>query len=199
MLEIQLRQTSWRRNLGIVLAVFLMGLGCYILVTVLAPLSDEPLLTGKSSHQTEEKLTKPAGSEGDRLYIPRINVDVAIATGSDSSVLERGAWHRSPQSGNPERGGNFVLSAHRFVMSVTPQGTVQASPFYNIGKLAVGDQLFVDYQKQRYAYVISKKYTVSPNASEIEAPTDTPRLTLYSCTLEGSADGRDVIEAIPVP
>jgi LPXTG-site transpeptidase (sortase) family protein len=179
----------------VALIILLLGVGGYILLTVFAPLFDEPLLTGKVAHSTEEKLEK--SPQDDRLYIPQINVDVAIVTGSDSSVLEKGAWHRKPENGNPVDGGNFVLSAHRFVMSLTPQGTALKSPFYNIGKLKVGDRIYVDYQGKRYKYDISRKYSVAPDASQIEARTSEPRLTLYSCTLEGSSDGRDVIEAVP--
>lgn len=192
------RESHWRRNLTVFVALVLLGAGGYILLTALTPGIDEPILTGKVAHATEEKLTKPPGTNGDRLYIPQINVDVAIVTGNDSSVLENGAWHRKPENGDPINGGNFILSAHRFVMSYTPQGTAQKSPFYNIGRLAQGDQLYVDYQNQRYKYTISKKYQVAPNATSIEAPSDEPKLTLYSCTLEGSTDGRDVIEATPL-
>lgn len=197
MLEIQTKQSHWRRNLSIFFAIILLGIGAYVLVTALTPGLDVPALTGKIPHDTEKKLEKKPGSYGNRLYIPQINVDVAVVTGNDSSALEKGAWHRRPENGDPERGGNFVLSAHRFVMSFTPQGTTLKSPFYNIDKLAVGDPLFVDYNGKRYQYNITRKYAVSPSASEIEAKTETAKLTLYSCTLEGSSDGRDVIEATP--
>jgi LPXTG-site transpeptidase (sortase) family protein len=197
MLQIATQRKSRARIVVTVVAVMILLAGMYILVTALAPSTSLPLLTGKSPQETVQRLSKPPGTYGDRLYIPEINVDVAIVTGSNSTALERGAWHQVPQNGDPVKGGNFVLSAHRFVMNFTPQGTAIQSPFYNIGKLVVGDRLFVDFQGQRYQYQIAKTYKVSPSAVEIEAPTKTPRLTLYSCTLNGSADGRDVIEATP--
>lgn len=174
----------------------LLLVGSYLLILVFTPGTNEPLLTGRDPHATEKKLAQPVA--GDRLYIPEINVDVAIVEGSDSSALEKGAWHRKPQNGNPVEGGNFVLSAHRFVMSFTPQGTAEKSPFYNLDRLNLKDQLVADYHGKRYFYQIAKKYRVPPNATQIEARSDEPKLTLYSCTLEGSSDGRDVIEATPL-
>jgi sortase (surface protein transpeptidase) len=50
----------------------------------------------------------------------------------------------------------------------------------------------------RYAYKVSKKYSVSRTASEIEARSREPKMTLYSCDLRGEKAGRYVIEATPV-
>ncbi|MBL8159018.1 class E sortase [Candidatus Saccharibacteria bacterium] len=186
-----------KNALWIIVPCLTAGIGIYILITafspsfIVVPFSDEQA-------RVEERLNSKPGIFGNRLYIPQINVDVAIVEGNDESVLDRGAWHRQPQNGNPEKGGNFVLSAHRFLMGWTPQETRAKSPFYNIGRLKVGDQLFVDYKGSRYAYKITRKYEVKPTAVEIEAKSEKAKLTLYSCTLEGAADGRDVIEAEPL-
>ncbi len=196
MLEIYTNESHWRRNLIVFIIFLLLAAGGYIILNVLTPGIDDPILTGKTPHATEEKLTQEPGANGDRLYLLQINVDVPILPGDEA--LLRGASHRKPENGDPIQGGNFVLSAHRFVMDWTPQGTAQKSPFYNLDRLAIGDQFFVDYQNKRFKYSVSKKYSVQPNASEIENRSDDPKLTLYSCTLEGSADGRDVVEATPV-
>jgi LPXTG-site transpeptidase (sortase) family protein len=193
MLEIKTKRRRWPRVVASIILITLIAAGGYILLTVLSPTI--PVLSGKQEGETKEKLAKPAGSFGDRLYIPQINVDVEILQGNDSSVLEKGAWHRKPENGDPIKGGNFVLSAHRFVMSYTPQGTAIKSPFYNIGNLQIGDRVFVDFKGMRYEYEIAEKYAVKPDGVEVEAPTREPQLTLYSCTLQGSSDGRDVLEA----
>lgn len=196
MLEIKQTRRRWPRVLMTLLIVMLLGVGGYLLLTVFSPAL--PVLSGKAPHETERKLAEPVGTFGDRLFIPKINIDVPIITGKDSNALEKGAWHRKPENGDPARGGNFVLSAHRFVMSFTPQGTAIKSPFYNIGQLEVGDRITVDYQSKRYYYEIKEKYSVKPSGVEVEAPTRDPQLTLYSCTLQGSSDGRDVLVAKPV-
>lgn len=131
------------------------------------------------------------------MYIPAISVDVAINEGT-AAVLQKGAWHRKPENGNPERGGNFILSAHRFELGFTPQHTRAKSPFYHIDKLQAGDKIFVDYNQKRYVYEVTRKYKVDRNAVQIEAPSAEPKMTIYSCDLRGEAAGREVIEARPL-
>ena len=159
---------------------------------VLAPtINPSSNTTTKLIASTEDKITE------NRLYIPKININLPYSTGGET-VMENGAWWRAPDSGNPKDGGNFVLSAHRFIMGLTPQQTLRKSPFYNIDKLVVGDEITIDYEGERYVYQISKIFAVKPDAIEIENRTDQPQLTLYSCTLGGASDGREVIIAKPV-
>lgn len=168
--------------------------GVYLLALISTPLilsqninpKDNP--TTKLIAKTENKITE------NRLYIPKIDINLPYSTGG-AETMERGAWWRKPENGSPKDGGNFVLSAHRFIMGLTPQQTLRKSPFYNIDKLTVGDEIIIDYNGVRYNYVISEKQSVKPDAIEIEQRTDQPQLTLYSCTLGGANDGRDVIIA----
>jgi sortase A len=173
--------------------------GAYILFVIYSPtFINVPLISGRSGDETSKKLTHTPGTYGDRLFIPQINVDVAIVTGTTIEALDRGSWHRKPELGDPVKGGNFILSAHRFTMGLTPQQTLAKSPFYNIEKLQVGDQIYVDWQGKRYAYEISKEYEVKPNAVYIEDASAIAKMTLYSCTMGGSADGRAVFDAKPL-
>lgn len=144
--------------------------------------------TTKLLDETEQQISE------NRLYIPKIDVNVPYASGG-VEALENGAWWRHPQNGDPVKGGNFILSAHRFIMGLTPQQTQRKSPFYNINKLTVNDEFIVDYEGKRYTYVIKEIFAVKPDAIEIEAPTEDDRLTLYSCTLGGANDGREVFIA----
>lgn len=190
---VEKKRPWWRPLVWVV--PFLAGLvGFYVLMLTISPsVTQLPWDT----QTTESRLKSRAGSHGDRLFIPQINVDVAILAG-DESVLERGAWHRKPENGNPVKGGNFVLSAHRFSMGLTPQQTRARSPFYNIDQLQLNDQIFVDFQGTRYGYKITKKYIAQPTQTEIEKRSDKPKLTLYSCTFNGATDGRAVFEAEPL-
>lgn len=161
---------------------------------VFAPALQSGIILGQPAKVAQSE-TKP----GDNiLYIPKIGLEVPFLTG-DESVMEQGAWHRYPERGDPETGGNFILSAHRFIMKWTPGATMDSSPFYNVGKLNVGDQFIVDYKGKRYNYEITKKYGVKPTDIAIEDPVKDKikdaKLTLYSCTLKGSDDGREVFEA----
>jgi sortase A len=172
--------------------------GIYILGNVYSP---EALHVLTPSDTTAKKLVavQPKLKEN-RIYVPKINLDVAIVpiNGHEKSALEKGAIHRTPTSGDPQSGGNYVVAAHRFNLGLTPTQTRAKSPFYHIDKVNVGDDIYVDYEGQRYAYKVEERKSVSPTAIEIEAPTDDNRLTLYSCELAGSRAGREVVIASPV-
>jgi len=129
-----------------------------------------------------------------KLIIPKISVNSEIYEG-DLSVLKKGTWHRYPSNGNPEKGGNFILAAHRYIFSMDPRRVMRESVLYNIDKLDVYDTIYIDWGGKRYTYRINKKYLVRPDATQIEAPTQNAKLTLYSCTKKGNLDGREVIEA----
>ena len=179
------------------LALVLIAGGSYTLITVFSPFFRAQLIDPVRNETTQLLATTPEASiTEDRLYIPKIDINVPYATGG-AETMERGAWWRQPENGNPVDGGNFVLSAHRFIMGLTPQQTIQKSPFYNIDKLRIGDEIIIDYHGKRYTYVISQLFDVKPDAVHIENRTNKPQLTLYSCTLGGAADGRTVFVATP--
>lgn len=171
-----------------VIAGILLVSGLYLLLLVLSP--NIPIIN--PVHEIDAKQL-PAPQEN-TIYIPKIGVAVPLES-DGAEALNEGAWHRFPERGDPEQGGNFIVSAHRFEIGLTPGQTARKSPFYNIGKLAVGDQVLVDFNKQRYAYEITEHNQVKPNQTEIESPLSadqSPRLTLYTCTLKGESDGREV-------
>ena len=187
---------SATRIVTILVAAIMILAGLYTLAVALTPAIIAPTIN-PTSNKTVKQLQSKAAITENRLYIPKIDVNLPYATGSET-VMEKGAWWRRPDNGNPADGGNFVLSAHRFIMGLTPQQTLRKSPFYNIDKLEIGDKISIDYSGKRYKYTISKIFAVAPDAVEIEQRTDRPQLTLYSCTLGGSADGREVIVAKPI-
>ncbi len=189
--DLRKKKSSWT----LVLPAFVLLAGGYVLYNTLSPAIADFTTDSKA---TAKKLvaSQPAVAE-DRIYMPQINVDVPVVAiaGNESLALEKGAIHRSPESGNPKDGGNFVLAAHRFSLGVTPEQTRAKSPFYHIDKLNVGDQLYVDYGGIRYAYEISEKKQVPASAVNIESRSEEPTLTVYSCGLGGLRDNREVIVA----
>lgn len=187
--------TKRRKNYILpIIAATMIASGIYLLALISTPLIMSQTINPKNNStsqlisKTKDKITE------NRLYIPKIDINLPYASGG-AETMEQGAWWRKPENGNPKDGGNFVLSAHRFIMGLTPQQTLRKSPFYNIDKLMVGDEMVIDYNGARYIYVISEKRSVKPEAIEIEQRTDQPQLTLYSCTLGGANDGRDVLIA----
>lgn len=171
--------------------------GFYILVSSSTPWIQSHLIDPVNNStsrllaaSSEQKITE------NRLYIPKIDINLPYNTGN-AEVMEHGAWWRQPNNGNPRDGGNFVLSAHRFIMGLTPEQTLRKSPFYNINRLQIGDEITVDFDGKRYIYTISEIFKVKPEDVHIENRTAQPRLTLYSCTLGGAQDGREVFIATP--
>lgn len=172
-------------------ALCILG-GLYLLILLLAPSQHLPtVLVGKPQKPAEVARQKIANQQ---LYIPKINVSIEYASGT-ASVLDHQSWWRFPERGNPVIGGNFILSAHRFRLGLLPGETQRKSPFYNLHQLEPGNHIYVDFQQTRYKYEVVKRYSVKPTQVSIEDPSKDAKLTLYSCTLKGEADGREVIEA----
>lgn len=172
-----------------VVAFSMLAAGIYLLILTASP-TVAPLLA--TSQIDVASLPEPTADEN-RIIIPKIGVNIHYESGA--AALDRGAEWRYPERGNPEIGGNFIIAAHRFSIQPTPQGTIEKSPFYNIDKLAIDDKIVVDYNGARYAYQIDKMFDVKPTQIEIEAPSETPKLTLYSCELSGPEAGRVVVTA----
>lgn len=144
----------------------------------------------------KELIEKSKTVQDDRLIIPKIGVDSPIFDGGVEQ-LERGLWHRQPPYGNPQIGHNFVLTGHSFVWGYTPKQIKEKSIFYYLADLREGDEIIAHWKGQAYTYKVAEKKTVKPNDTEVERDTTSPILTLYTCTLGGSADGRVVIVAKP--
>lgn len=181
----------WVRVVPFVAAGVILLSG-YIAVLVTAPLGFVPITRASSitlnTHDDNADYRN-------RIQIAKIGLEVPFYSRGGAELLDKGAWHRFPDRGDPIRGGNFILSAHRFSLGLTPQGTVEKSPFYNLHKLDPGDNLRIYFSGKWYDYTVRRMYSVKPSAVEIEAPSETAKLTLYTCSLSGAADGRLVVEA----
>ena len=88
------------------------------------------------------------GSNGNKLYIPRLNV---ASPAADLTI-----------EGDPSQEENVTIQGKKFQLAATPQQTRQASPFYYLEKLQNGDEIFLDYNNTRYAY----RVTTGDDASE---------------------------------
>lgn len=178
---------------AVVAVIFLVG-GIYVAyLTVFAP--QHEINSTPASQAQYVKNQAPKVNTQDTLIIPKISVNAPINPGG-AATLENGAiWHRQAQNGDPVNGGNFVLAGHRYQFAITPDRTIKNSVLYDLDEMKLGDRILVDWQKKRYTYKVTKIYSVKPNAVEIEERSVEPKMTLYTCTLAGSTDGRIVIEA----
>ncbi|HNQ31506.1 MAG TPA: sortase [Candidatus Woesebacteria bacterium] len=130
---------------------------------------------------------KPIPNEN-RLVMPQIGVDSLVVEGIGPDVLDKGLWRR-PNSSTPDKGGNTVITGHRFLYSSGPK------TFYNLDKVQIGDKFFLFWEGVEYDYEVVDIFVVEPDQIEIEDNTPEPLLTLYTCTPLWSSAQRLVIRA----
>jgi len=125
---------------------------------------------------------------GDQLIIPGLDMRETIHEG-DMRALRLGIW-RLPHTSTPDKGGNTVIVGHRFTYA-------GQAVFYHLDKVKKDDRIVLTWQGKVYEYKVSNILTVPPTQVSIEANTDDPLLTIYTCTL-WTAKERLVIQAKPV-
>lgn len=102
----------------------------------------------QSAEEVANKVrTVQPGVEGDRLYIPGLNVAVDLAS-RDVAI-----------DGEFGMGKVGSITAQRFAFGVTPQHILSASPFYRLDQLREGDEFYIDHSGTRYAYKVSSDVT----------------------------------------
>ncbi len=169
--------------------------GVFIAYLTLFAAGSKPINNTLVSQDSFVKQKAPTANQVNTLIIPKISINALINPNGVATLKDGAIWHRVPENGDPEKGGNFVLAGHRYVFSLNPNKVREESVLYNLHKLTIGDKIIIDWNKQRYNYVIIKTYSVKPTDTVIEAKSTEPKLTLYTCTLNGSTDGRIVVEA----
>ena len=129
--------------------------------------------------------------DDNRLVIPTIGINEPIKESSSIAAIANGGTWRRPNSAAPPDVDNTVIVGHRFYGADT-------STFYNLDKVAIGDQLAVYWDKEELIYEVVETKVVDPTEVEIEASTNDRRLTIYTCTPVWTATNRLVIVAKPV-
>ncbi len=130
----------------------------------------------------------PVPRDRNILVIPQIGVDAEILEGSSASVLNRGLWRR-PRTGTPVKGGNTVITGHRFLYTNGP------NTFYALDKMRIGDRFLIFWNGEEYDYEVEDIRTVTPDRVEIERNTKDDIVTLYTCTPLWTSKNRLVVRA----
>lgn len=130
----------------------------------------------------------PVPRDRNILVIPQIGVDAEILEGSSASVLNRGLWRR-PRTGTPEKGGNTVITGHRFLYTNGP------NTFYALDKMRIGDRFLIFWNGEEYDYEVEDIRTVTSDRVEIERNTKDDIVTLYTCTPLWTSKNRLVVRA----
>jgi len=145
-----------------------------------------PTIPDQQEQQAAQQLPK-----GNRLVIPKIGVNVEIVEGKDERALYRGIWHY-PTTSTPDRGGNTVLTGHRFQYLAGPR------TLYLLDQMRVGNVIIVYWKGTEYDYVVRERKIVNPNAVEVLDSTPNAQLTIFTCTPLFTTKQRLVLIADPI-
>ncbi len=172
--------------------LFVLIGGIYLFVLTQSP---DILIDNPESVKSKEEILVREGQ--DFVKLNKINLLLPFEKEPKGGHLTNIANWLSPEKGNPADGGSFVLCGSRYNLAVTPQKTKEESPLYHINKLHKGDTIEVFYKEQWYSYQITESGAMSPSDGDGRSLPNEAKLTLYTCTKEGKADGTATITAKP--
>ncbi len=154
------------------------------------PSESVPLETTPVTAAPAPVASLPPIVEGDplaRLEMPSIGVDKIVVAGVATSDLKKGPGHY-PETPLPGQLGNSAIAGHR---------TTFGQPFFDVDKLANGDEIVVTTLAGRFVYRVTGQQIVSPSDYQVVATTDPTRatLTLTSCHPKYTARERIIVSA----
>ncbi len=192
------------RGLNNALTVIVVLFAVYIMVIPFWPSIKYRLITSRrpapvygTLGQTRADPASPTPTplpipQDNRIVIPSSHIDQPIIEGYGLWVIEDGgSWRKNLWVESPKDIGNTVIIGHRFTYK-NPEGA-----FYNLDKVAVGDDIAIYWQGEELLYTVAEIKIVAPEAVEVEAATSDRRLTLYTCTPLVTAENRLVVVAFP--
>ena len=123
-----------------------------------------------------------------RLIITKIGVNAPIVESKSAEYgLSKGAWHM-PDSSTPDKGGNTVITGHRF--KYLPPSNLT---FYLLDKLNKGDLIMVVWHNKDYIYRVREIKVVPKTDLSILKQSDKPILTIFTCHPIYSTEQRLVV------
>jgi LPXTG-site transpeptidase (sortase) family protein len=149
---------------------------------VVASFATEPVTIdrGLLKDRSKQEATK---APPERILIPDLGLDVPVKT----AEIVKGYWEVFPDSAGfglgsayPDENGNQVIFAH-----------AREGLFLPLKKAKEGQKILVLTRDKWYSYEITGIKSVSPDDTDVIAPSDTAVLTLYTCT--GFADSKRLI------
>ena len=123
------------------------------------------------------------------IQIPKIGVDKVFVEGTGREDLKKGPGHY-PGTPLPGQIGNAAIAGHR---------TTFGAPFYDLDKLAPGDEIITQTLAGRYTYKVRETLIVKPNDVYVVDNTPDAQLTLTTCNPKFQASERLVVKADLVP
>ena len=111
--------------------------------------------------------------------IPRLNIKVPVLEGTDSKALQVSAGHFEDTGALGK--GNYCIAGHN--------STIYAEIFNDLDQIQIGDEMYLvdtDENRTRYLYIVTEYRTVEPNETWVLNDFDDNRLTVISCTDDGT-------------
>ncbi len=137
--------------------------------------------------------------EDPTLMIPKLNVEVPVSFGaandvnSMQSAMANGVanFYTSVSSAMPGQIGNFAISGHSAGNVYDPYNNYKFI-FSGLTRLEEGDMIYMDYEGQRYSYIVRGSTVVEPTdvAELARIANDNPgkpMITLITCTPLGTS------------
>jgi sortase A len=180
------------KALVILLELFALGLVFYLIALPFYPQIKYKIELSNSKIEAEAKDIVKAEEEvknyksafpaadyaisHNRLIIKKIGVNSPIVETKNSEYgLSLGSWH-VPESSTPDKGGNTVLTGHRF--KYLPPNNLT---FFLLNKMEPGDIISVIWKDKDFFYRVKEVKIVPPEEVSILNQSKDPILTLYTC------------------
>ena len=113
------------------------------------------------------------------LEIPRLNIKVPVLEGTDAKALQVSAGHFEGTGALGK--GNYCIAGHN--------STIYAEIFNDLDQIQIGDEMYLvdtDEKLTRYLYIVTEYRTVEPNDTWVLNDFGDNRLTVISCTDDGT-------------
>lgn len=127
----------------------------------------------------------PDGGAFGRIVIKKMELDSVVVKGVSTADLKKGpGWIDYTDVPGPD--GNCGISGHR---------TTYGAPFRQLDELEPGDEIVFFSPYRRYTYRVTKKFSVTPDRTDVVDHTENPQLTLTACHPPYSARLRLIVQS----
>lgn len=118
-------------------------------------------------------------NENINFEIPLLNIKVPVLEGTDNKTLQVSAGHFE-NTGELGK-GNYCIAGHN--------STIYAEIFNDLDRIQLGDEMYlvdIDENRTRYCYIVTEYKIVEPKQVEVLNDYGDDRLTVISCTDDGT-------------
>ncbi len=125
-------------------------------------------------HNADDDLLKIEGIDViGVMEIPKIDLKVAVAEGTDKQTLKKAVGHFEGTA-MPGEIGNFAVAGHR---------SYTYNEFFNrLDEMEIGDEIRVKTTKGEFVYEVTDIFVVEPHEVWVLDPTPEATITLVTCT-----------------